>query len=579
MTVTDDATAFLAPPVDRSRVPAAIGDRPAAGPQGTEGPLIEPNSDEWFTTVSASKVPAITGASPWDSPYSLFRRMKGHVEPEGDDDVKSAGRYHEPGIAAWLRDQLPELIIRPCGTFTAAANPRHTAAPDRVALYGDGIDCVEIKTSRKPEEWGKPGTDQVPAAYRDQVDWQLWCSGAARCWIAVELPWFDHALYVVDRDEARIAALVAKVDAYLALLDADTCPPVDGHKATAEAQREVYSVVAAEEGVEFEAPVVRTYVETRAARIAAEEAERAATAVIVEALAGKREARHLGVVFAEWKPWNPTSKPKLYAARKLPALAGLEGAVEAPVADAAPQTPVEPDPAQVATVDPADPSAWILGRLRAIRDCGPPGLLDAVRRFWPADTPATGPWTDGHVNAIDALLAQVEAVDEVPYPPSDPRTPPAEPPAAEPEPDTLAWRKVTDRTTAASPADAADLKASIAPLLDQQRERLLLWAADARRANRAFTFHDGQATRRIAAINAAAIALVLHGVDGDDETVARFLIAHVTGKDLGTPHVGVALGSLGLGEAKSLYETAQRFGGGDPQLCQLVGDHLATTWT
>src|SRR5690606_15541321 len=66
---------------------------------------------------------------------------------------------------------------------------------------------------------------------------------------------------------------------------------------------------------------------------------------------------------------------------------------------------------------------WIRGRLAAIAAISDPKGKDAVRKFWPADTPVRPPWTDAQIDAIDALLAQVETLDEVPYPPSDPTKP------------------------------------------------------------------------------------------------------------------------------------------------------------
>ena len=345
-----DVADFLAPAVQRTRTPATPADRIQHDlPAGREVPLIEPGSDAWFTTISASKIAGITGRSAWDSPYRLHRVMKGQVEPEGIDDVKAAGHYHEPGIAAWFRDQHPDWTVRPCGTFIAAGNERHTAAPDRVIYkpdIGDHFDLLEIKTTRKPEQWGQPLTDQIPASYRDQVDWQMHCTGASRTHVAVEFPWFEYAEYIVDYDPERIAALVAAADEFLAGLDAGICPPPDDHPKTLEAQAEVYAEVDKAEGHDFDEHVVRAYVEAVAARKAAEAAEIGATTVIVEALAGRKDARHQGVVFAEWKSWTGKSKPKLYPKPVLPTF--------------------EPAPDQLALAeqalrsgDPADRLAWL----------------------------------------------------------------------------------------------------------------------------------------------------------------------------------------------------------------------------
>ena len=43
---------------------------------------MEPGSASWLRQVTASKVAAILGVSPWHSPLSMWRLMKGLDEPE-----------------------------------------------------------------------------------------------------------------------------------------------------------------------------------------------------------------------------------------------------------------------------------------------------------------------------------------------------------------------------------------------------------------------------------------------------------------------------------------------------------------
>lgn len=602
---------FLAPPVARTRTLATPPDRIQHDlPAGTEVPLIEPGTDAWFTTISASKIAALTGRSAWDSAYRLFRVMRGQVEPEGIDDVKAAGHYHEPGIAAWFRDQHPDWTVRPCGTFVAATNPRHTAAPDRLVYkpeLPDVADLLEIKTTRKPEQWGQPGTDQIPASYRDQVDWQMHCVGASRTHVAVEFPWFEYAEYVVDYDPARVAALIAAADEFLGRLDRGDCPPPDDHPKTLEAQQEVYGTVDADEGHDFDEDVVRRYVEAIANRKAAEAAELGATTVIVEALAGRRHARFDGATFAEWKPWREGLKPKLYPRPKLPTFAApvedpappgaaTEPGVTRPPAPEADPVPdgANSEPTRIGDLLPdavaAMRTTWIKARLTAIRDCGDPTGIEAVRRYWPAGVAPTGPWTDSDIDLIDQLLHTVEILDAVPFPPLDPSKPTPtdeylaakaaqlEAQAADDANNPLR-RPIEDDGILADAATRGDLKIIVSALDPTQKALAVDWERSGKTHGRDWRFGTTP-TRRIAAINGAAFACALHL---DDDTT-RLAIEAVTGDALipAWP-TGAVLGSLTYRQALDLRTYAESVGAGHgdtvADLGQRIANHAATQAT
>jgi putative phage-type endonuclease len=152
----------------------------------------EPGSDEWRGLVTASKVGAILGLSPYASPYSTWRLMRGDVKPPEDSEEakkrKKRGHLLEDGILDWWQSEHPEY---PGGTRQFAATrpeyPWALATPDMVAWHRTctdphcealGPECterviVEAKTDAHMDDWGKPGTDQVPASYLAQCYWQL----------------------------------------------------------------------------------------------------------------------------------------------------------------------------------------------------------------------------------------------------------------------------------------------------------------------------------------------------------------------------------------------------------------------
>ena len=68
----------------------------------------EPGTARWSALVTASKVAAIVGASPWDSPWSMWHRMSGDLAPDPDNAARLRGRLLEPAVLAWWAHQHPD---------------------------------------------------------------------------------------------------------------------------------------------------------------------------------------------------------------------------------------------------------------------------------------------------------------------------------------------------------------------------------------------------------------------------------------------------------------------------------------
>jgi len=129
--------------------------------------------------------------------------------PIDDNAYMEFGRRMEPFIALWVKDQfgvLPNewLMQHPEQTD-------YVATPDGIHLQKPMI--AEIKTTGK--EW--EGWSKVPIAYRRQVQWQMYVTGADQCVFAWLLrterdgrmmpAWFEPKTVIVDRDEKHIKEL------------------------------------------------------------------------------------------------------------------------------------------------------------------------------------------------------------------------------------------------------------------------------------------------------------------------------------------------------------------------------------
>lgn len=203
-----------------------------------------PGTPEWVKVMTASKVAALPGHSPYESRYSLWHRMAGNLPPsQPDDEVLQRGRILEPACAAWYSEQHPEVrVINPVDLWWCSAEG--AATPDRVLVFPDGsVRILECKTSAKDWEWGEPGTDAVPADYFDQSQWIMHCTGTDVVHLVVLTNGLQFREYVVHRDQQVIDRLVALVRDFLDTVERGEAPGIsveDGHTATYHAVRELH---------------------------------------------------------------------------------------------------------------------------------------------------------------------------------------------------------------------------------------------------------------------------------------------------------------------------------------------------
>lgn len=206
---------------------------------------VEPGSAEWQRIITPSKVAAILGVSRWESPYRLWMRMKGLIEPDPPKDEFDVGHDMEPAMAAMWRRKNPGWRLSP-GEIQTVTN--HTfgypslATIDRRACRGRARRVVEFKTARRLEDWGDFGTDQAPADYVAQVLAQMAFTGYTKypAHLMVLGPFFEANTYVIDYAPAVVDSIHKRCRAFWDSLAGDAPPELDDTVPTYEAVRELH---------------------------------------------------------------------------------------------------------------------------------------------------------------------------------------------------------------------------------------------------------------------------------------------------------------------------------------------------
>lgn len=151
--------------------------------------------------LGGSDAAAALGLSPWTSPLELYLQKRGELQPEGDPTSwQRWGHLLEDLIADEAAGQLGIKVARRNQTQVHKAHPFMRANIDRRVLNERAM--MECKSSGfRDDNWGEPGTDEIPVYYATQVHHYLEVLDLERCYVPV-LFLLNRTIdvYVVERN-------------------------------------------------------------------------------------------------------------------------------------------------------------------------------------------------------------------------------------------------------------------------------------------------------------------------------------------------------------------------------------------
>ncbi|QCG99204.1 endonuclease (plasmid) [Azospirillum sp. TSA2s] len=218
---------------------------------------LRQGSAEWLAWrdqgVSASDIAVVLGISPYKTPWRLWAEKAGKVPPEdlSDNMFVAHGKRCEPAVRAWFEAKHDTMLFPACAE---ADHPIIRASFD--GLTDDGIP-VELKAPSDSV------FDEVVALREDatafrlyscQVQAQIFVSGTDHGYLVFGrvIEKEDGSLVVdeavefrVDRDEAFIADMLQRAEAFMGAVNAGKEPKKDP-------SRDTYSPASDEEKQEWE---------------------------------------------------------------------------------------------------------------------------------------------------------------------------------------------------------------------------------------------------------------------------------------------------------------------------------------
>lgn len=287
---------------------------------------LVPGTEEWARVITASKVAAILGLSPYDSPLSTWHKMKGNVPLEQETEDHRRGHYAEPAVLAWWRDQHPEYAEVTLHPQYVREDIEWAAATPDAAAFGPRIDpaSVECKTARNLDEWGEEGTDQIPVYYWVQVQFAMFLSGIRRTFVPVWGSWFEMAEYVVDYDPELAEGIVAQCAEFWVSLEADVPPPLDDSVATLTVLKQLHPDIESGSVVDLTAEVAVEFIEASNGYKKAKARKRAAQSAVLDAMGRAQYGRHGDHRVARRQPGNGGSVSLYQVAKDAAVITGSE---------------------------------------------------------------------------------------------------------------------------------------------------------------------------------------------------------------------------------------------------------------
>ena len=264
-----------------------------------------PGTPEWQTAITASKVAAILGVSPWQSPYSLWVDMtQGRPELEPTAPMLR-GTFLEDGILDWFEHDHPELV--PAGrqqAYTLGDDTTVFATTDATYRTTDGeLVAVEVKTVSRDDDWRTDtGGWQVPAYYEAQVFFQLACTQASRAIVVVLTPFLEKIEIEVARDFGLEADIVEAVYAWQRALTDGVRPDLDDSVATYDAVRREHPEIDPDKSVEIDQVLAHQWLQARADLKDAEKRERGLKTKVLDLMGDAKTAQLDGLKIATRTP-------------------------------------------------------------------------------------------------------------------------------------------------------------------------------------------------------------------------------------------------------------------------------------
>lgn len=200
--------------------------------------------EEWLKIrkgyIGGSDAGAIVGLNPYASQFSVWAEKTGKVmEFQGNVSTR-VGTELEDLVARLFMEEIGKKVQRINFTLVNEQYPFACANIDREIIGEDAV--LECKTTNSFVNVRKFRENEFPEQWYAQCMHYMAVTGAKKAYLAVLIECRDFRIFELERDEDEIKALMdAERDFWERYVLTGKTPPVDGHSATSETIREMFT--------------------------------------------------------------------------------------------------------------------------------------------------------------------------------------------------------------------------------------------------------------------------------------------------------------------------------------------------
>lgn len=253
--------------------------------------ITEKQREERLRGIGSSDAAAILGADPFRSPYDVWMEKTGRAQGFEGNAATWLGDKLESAVREALADQLAVKIVQPTSTMIAANGIMRANLDGMIDTFKKGQPVVEIKTTSRGDDWGDPGTDQIPDRVLVQVTHQMICAESSEAVIGVltgDIRGLRFNSYYVPLDPDFAAIVEAGcIRFWQDYVMSDTPPPLN--KATDLTIKNLSDLErSSSDPVEVDLALVQDYLEATRLSSECDEAKKLARARIMAAMSDSR---------------------------------------------------------------------------------------------------------------------------------------------------------------------------------------------------------------------------------------------------------------------------------------------------
>lgn len=270
--------------------------------------MTEQSRSEWLAArrkgIGGSDAAAVLGLSPWKTPLQVYLEKRDESGETPDNESMLWGRVLEPVIRQQYAERTGRTVRVPDGIITHGQYDWMLANLDGVT---DDRRVVEIKTARSGQDWGEPGTDEIPGHYLLQVQHYMAVTGFLVADVAVLIGGSDFRLYEVEADgELQEMLIDGEREFWQRVIEGNPPEPVS----MADAQA-LFGRCGSNQAIEASEEVVSAIIHLHDIRQlieAAKHDEEVVKAIILNAMGHADTLTASGKTLATWKQTKPASR-------------------------------------------------------------------------------------------------------------------------------------------------------------------------------------------------------------------------------------------------------------------------------